>query len=359
MAFLSDDDWRDLLREIHDKQVIPIVGPELVTVPDSVTGQTVPLRQSLAPALAKALRSSFKADGDPAGAFDREMGAKPNAGLNEIASAYLLAGGLPKRIYSEVSVLLDQVCAPPSSALLDLAGIQDFDLFIAGTIDAQLALALEQKRPGFRRSDHVRAYDYKRPIDVPENLEPGFVYHLLGNRQTYPNFAVWEEDFLEFICGLVKHHAQLERLFLLLKTRYLLILGAPFTDWIVRLFLFVAKGGRFTDRRRDDVRASLTDQPERLGQPLIFFFDQVVGTTRIIRGDPVDFVRELASRVSGRVLSKDQITEHVWGYDSQATSNVVEIYIHYLRDKIDRGFLQPNPRPLIRTVRGVGYTIKD
>jgi DNA-binding response OmpR family regulator len=61
-------------------------------------------------------------------------------------------------------------------------------------------------------------------------------------------------------------------------------------------------------------------------------------------------------RNAGRVLSKDQITEHVWGYDSQATSNVVEIYIHYLRDKIDRG--DPAPRPLIRTVRGVGYAIK-
>ena len=46
-------------------------------------------------------------------------------------------------------------------------------------------------------------------------------------------------------------------------------------------------------------------------------------------------------RNAGRVLSKDQITEHVWGYDSQATSNVVEIYIHYLRDKIDRGFAAP------------------
>jgi DNA-binding response OmpR family regulator len=64
-------------------------------------------------------------------------------------------------------------------------------------------------------------------------------------------------------------------------------------------------------------------------------------------------------RNTGRVLSKDQITEHVWGYESQATSNVVEIYIHYLRDKIDRGFDAPNPRPLIRTVRGVGYTIKE
>jgi len=60
-------------------------------------------------------------------------------------------------------------------------------------------------------------------------------------------------------------------------------------------------------------------------------------------------------RNAGRVLNKTQIVDHVWGYDAETTSNVVEIYIHYLRDKVDRGF----PRPLIRTVRGVGYTIKE
>ncbi len=60
-------------------------------------------------------------------------------------------------------------------------------------------------------------------------------------------------------------------------------------------------------------------------------------------------------RHAGRVLTKDQITDHVWGYDSETTSNVVEIYVHYLRDKVDRGF----PRPLIRTVRGVGYMIAE
>jgi DNA-binding response OmpR family regulator len=59
-------------------------------------------------------------------------------------------------------------------------------------------------------------------------------------------------------------------------------------------------------------------------------------------------------RHAGRVLNKTQIIDHVWGYDAIASSNVVEIYIHYLRDKIDRGFTHP----LIRTVRGVGYTIK-
>jgi DNA-binding response OmpR family regulator len=56
----------------------------------------------------------------------------------------------------------------------------------------------------------------------------------------------------------------------------------------------------------------------------------------------------------GRVLTKAQIMDEVWGYDTEVTSNVVEIYIHYLRDRIDK----ESPRPLIRTIRGVGYTVK-
>ena len=78
-------------------------------------------------------------------------------------------------------------------------------------------------------------------------------------------------------------------------------------------------------------------------------------------GQPIDLTAKefdllvYLMRNAGRVLGKDQILDHVWGYEAQATSNVVEIYIHYLRDKIDRGF----PRPLIRTIRGVGYTIKE
>lgn len=284
-AFLSEADWRNLLREVHDGQVIPIVGPELITVPDAATGAPVSLYRSLAPPLAKALGLATN--------------GTPPAWLNRVACDYLLAGGARKAIYREVSELLDDLVrtAPePHGALCDLASITDFDLFLTGAIDPLLALALEKARPGFDRRYHVRAYDYKRPVDLPESLQPAFVYHLVGNRQTYPNFAVWEEDYLEFICGLIRHDAQLERLFLLLKTRYLLFLGAPFADWIVRFFLFVVKGGRFTDHRHDDVSAYLTDHAENLGEPLIFFFDKVVGTTRIIRGDPTAFTCELARR---------------------------------------------------------------
>ncbi len=56
---------------------------------------------------------------------------------------------------------------------------------------------------------------------------------------------------------------------------------------------------------------------------------------------------------SGRVLSRNQILDHVWQYDFGGHATVVETYISYLRKKIDK--LGP---PLIQTVRGVGYSLR-
>jgi two-component system OmpR family response regulator len=56
---------------------------------------------------------------------------------------------------------------------------------------------------------------------------------------------------------------------------------------------------------------------------------------------------------AGRVLSRDQILDHVWQYDFGGRATVVETYISYLRKKIDH----MDPR-LIHTVRGVGYTLR-
>jgi DNA-binding response OmpR family regulator len=48
------------------------------------------------------------------------------------------------------------------------------------------------------------------------------------------------------------------------------------------------------------------------------------------------------------------ILSHVWGYDFDPGSNVVDVLVFRLRDKIDRG----HDKPLIHTVRGVGYVLK-
>ena len=81
---------------------------------------------------------------------------------------------------------------------------------------------------------------------------------------------------------------------------------------------------------------------------------QVWRTNEEVRLSPTEFrlLRFLLLN-SERVLSKQQILDHVWQYDFNGDDNVVETYISYLRRKIDAG-----REPLIRTVRGFGYTIR-
>jgi two-component system OmpR family response regulator len=77
---------------------------------------------------------------------------------------------------------------------------------------------------------------------------------------------------------------------------------------------------------------------------------------RKIELKPIEFsLLEYLMRSTGRVVSKTMIMEHVWDYNFDPQTNVVEARICRLRDKIDRGF----DKKLIYTVRGVGYVLKE
>jgi DNA-binding response OmpR family regulator len=64
---------------------------------------------------------------------------------------------------------------------------------------------------------------------------------------------------------------------------------------------------------------------------------------------------EFLIRNSDRPVTKSLIIEHVWNIHFDSVSNVVEVHINSLRNKLDRGF----PKPLIHTIRGVGYILTD
>jgi two-component system OmpR family response regulator len=64
---------------------------------------------------------------------------------------------------------------------------------------------------------------------------------------------------------------------------------------------------------------------------------------------------ETFMRRPGRVLSRYQLLEHAWDLAYENRSNIVDVYVRYLRDKIDRPF----GRDSIETVRGVGYRLRD
>ena len=64
---------------------------------------------------------------------------------------------------------------------------------------------------------------------------------------------------------------------------------------------------------------------------------------------------EYLVRNAGRVVSKTMIMEHVWHYNFDPQTNVVEVRIFHLREKVDRPF----EKPLIHTIRGVGYVLEE
>ena len=106
-------------------------------------------------------------------------------------------------------------------------------------------------------------------------------------------------------------------------------------------------------------RASGIAEPTRLilgNLSLNLLTREVTRGGRKIELQPIEFsLLEYLLRNAGRVVSKTMIMEHVWNYNFDPQTNVVEARVCRLRDKIDRDF----DRKLIRTVRGVGYVLKE
>jgi DNA-binding response OmpR family regulator len=116
-------------------------------------------------------------------------------------------------------------------------------------------------------------------------------------------------------------------------------------ELVARVDALLRRGRAITDTQRLQVGDLTLDLLRREAQR----------DGRIIELTAKEFaLLEYLMRHPGQVLTRTQIIDHVWRYDSDALSNVVDIYIHYLRDKIDRG----SARPMIKTMRGVGYRIE-
>jgi len=78
--------------------------------------------------------------------------------------------------------------------------------------------------------------------------------------------------------------------------------------------------------------------------------------SKIIQLSSKEFsILEYLMRNTGKVITKQQIIDHVWDFDADVLPNTVEVTIRNIRKKIERPF--KNAKPIIKTVRGFGYTI--
>lgn len=123
-------------------------------------------------------------------------------------------------------------------------------------------------------------------------------------------------------------------------------------DYLVKPFAFVELIAR--------VRALLRRPQQALDSKLVYG-DLQLDTERLVvqRGDtPIDLTAkefallEYLMRNPDRIITKDTLIGQVWDYDADVLPNTVEVYIGYLRNKIDRPFDAP---PLVNTKRGFGY----
>lgn len=126
-------------------------------------------------------------------------------------------------------------------------------------------------------------------------------------------------------------------------------------DYLTKPFSFAVLSAR--------IRAMLRVKEQITGNVLEIADLTVDTTTREVkrRGNIIELsskeysVLEYLMRNKGIILSKEQIEENVWNYEYEGTSDVIKVYIHHLRKKIDDNF----EKKLLHTIKNAGYVIKE
>ncbi|HXO27156.1 MAG TPA: toll/interleukin-1 receptor domain-containing protein [Thermoanaerobaculia bacterium] len=271
--------WDNLLDYIQDRTVIPVIGSELVTVHEG--GR---FDRWLAQRLAADLE--LPAAELPAG-FD----------LNDVVSLHLRRRGEREELYAQIHRMVRNAALTPPEPLRLLAGIPGFDLFVSLTFDSLLADALDAARAS--GGPHVQQIAYSpttvRDLACPKaELRQPVVFHLLGRASASPDYAICDEDLLEFLHAMQDKQRQPKTLFDELRGNHLLILGCDFGDWLARFFLRAARSLELSQKRKrwDVLVGDQIAQDAGLAQ----FLESFSSDARVVPWTAPRFVTELARR---------------------------------------------------------------
>jgi TIR domain-containing protein/SIR2-like protein len=185
--------------------------------------------------------------------------------------------------------MLRNAALTPTEPLRALAGIPGFDLFVSLTFDSLLAEALGAAQQISYSPNNVR--DLASP---KSELRQPVVFHLLGRASASPDYAICDEDLLEFLHAMQDKQRQPKTLFDELRGNHLLILGCNFKNWLARFFLRTARSLELSQKRRrwDLMVGSQIAQDGELA----VFLESFSSDARVVPLTAAQFVTELSTR---------------------------------------------------------------
>jgi hypothetical protein len=285
----NEDLWGDILAHLKQRVLLPVVGPKLVTVPGRHGGQ-VTLARRIGEHLAE--RSGVAVEW------------RDDASLDDAVSAYLAVRGRDgsERLYRLVNDVLAELNPAAPEPLRHLASITDLSLFISTTFDSLLPQAINDVRFGGKSltrelsfSPNQSTTEQQANARPPGANEVG-VFRLFGKASSMPQYAIHQEDVLEWLHALLAETARLpEWLGERLKESPLLFVGCQIPDWVGRFLVRLASRTRlsFAGNQVFIVDSDLARQPA-----LTAFFTTFCGSARVqcLDADPVAFIAELRER---------------------------------------------------------------
>jgi hypothetical protein len=315
----DDDIWEELLAYIEEERVIPIIGPASSTV--VTDGRSVSLEDYVAGRLAPRL-------GLPSDALP------PAPTLNEVVSLYLRRNGRREALYPRIRGIVQEADFTTPKVLRQLAEIRQFNLFVTTGFDSLLETAVNEVRFGGVPRTQTIAYAPNNVCDLETTkraLIAPTVYHLFGKLSASPNYAISDEDLLEFLYALQSESRRPERLFDELENNHLLIVGGNFSDWVARIFLRTAKRRRLSDPR--EVLEILADDRSGNDPGLVAFLGNFSPRTKVFHAGAEAFVDALHERWRQRFgeYSGPESTGR-----GQSAGNMPDgaIFISYARDDL-------------------------
>lgn len=292
--------WEQLLDFIEDGRVIPVIGPELLLL--DINGEKQLLNSYFAQQLGKKL----------------QIDLKPKDTLNLVACRYLSEGGQREDIYPELKRAMASLAdIDPPTVLEKLCEIRPLKLFVTTCFDPLLVNTLNRVRYNGLDKTQVLSFSPGSNNDLPDSIEQldrTTVFHLFGKLSAVPEYAVTDEDVLEFMHALQSRSSRPERLFDALIKQNLMIVGCPLSDWLGRFFVRLGKKERLiiSSGKTDFLAGDHLVDEIHLSEFLCSFSNR----TKIFPIASIDFIDELHSRWT-KLHPQSQTIQNVVDAESQ------------------------------------------